>query len=417
MRRIAVIGSGISGLTAAYYLNRKFDVHVFEKDIRLGGHTHTVTVQSSRGKLAVDTGFIVHNEKTYPNFCRLMGELGVAAAPSDMSFAVHCQKTGLEYCSRGARGYFADPLNAVRPRHWGLLREILRFNREASRTMETGDREQSAELTLEQYVEAARYSTDFLERYLYPMAAAVWSMPPEAAAGFPAHTLLRFFLNHGMLGINTHPKWKVIQGGSHRYLDPLTAPFGENIHRGVDIQSVTRCDCGVKLNFANRPEMIFDEVVFACHGDQVLPMLTEPTAPEREILSSFTTSLNETILHTDSALLPRRPAARASWNYRLGERRRVTVTYHMNRLQSLGVPEDYCVTLNANGEIDSSKVVQRMIYRHPLFTREAIRAQARWNEISGQRRTHFCGAYWGYGFHEDGVNSALRVARTLGAVA
>lgn len=418
MTRIAVIGAGISGLAAAYYLSRRFDVHVFEKDTRLGGHTHTVMVDSSKGPLAVDTGFIVHNEKTYPNFGRLMTELGVPTAPSDMSFAVHCPRTDFEYSSRGARGFFANPLNAVRRGHWALLLEITRFNREAPRMLESaGSTEQPVDLTLGQFVESRRYSAEFLERYLYPMASAVWSMSPDAITGFPARTLVQFFSNHGMLGINTHPQWKVIQGGSHRYLDPLTMPFRKNIHLNVDIQSVTRRDSGVTVRLAGRPEMIFDHVVFACHGDQVLPMLAAPSEPERDILPNFTTSRNEAVLHTDSRLLPRRHAARASWNYQLGKRGRVTVTYHMNRLQSLGVPEDYCVTLNANGEISPAKVTRRMVYHHPLYTREAIRAQARWNEISGQRRTHYCGAYWLYGFHEDGVNSALRVARSLGVEA
>ena len=414
MIRVAVIGGGISGLSAAYYLSRKFEVHLFEKDSRLGGHTHTVTVDSSDGPLPVDTGFIVHNEKTYPNFCRLMRELGVPAAPSDMSFGVHCPRTGFEYSSRGASGFFANRKNAARPAHWGLLREILRFNREAPRVMENAD---PADLTLGEYVDSAGYSTRFLEAYLYPMAAAVWSMSPDAVTRFPARTLVQFFANHGMLGINTHPQWKVIPGGSQRYLGLLTAPFQKNIHLDSDIRSVTRHDGGITLRFSDRPEMVFSQVVFACHGDQVLPLLGDPTDAERDILSSFTTTRNETVLHTDSRMLPKRAAARASWNYQLGERGQVTVTYHMNRLQSLGVREDYCVTLNAKGEIDPAKVICRMIYHHPLYNREAIRAQARWNEIDGERRTHYCGAHWFYGFHEDGLNSALRVVRSLGIAA
>ncbi len=410
MTRIAVIGAGISGLAAAYYLSPKFEVHVFEKDTRLGGHTHTVLVDSSKGPLPVDAGFIVYNEKTYPNFCRLMAELSVPTAPSDMSFAVRCPRTGFEYSSRGARGFFADPLNAVRPRHWALLGEILRFNREAARLLEGFPED----LTLGQFVRSREYSADFLERYLYPMASAVWSMSSEATAGFPARTLIRFFLNHGMLGINTHPQWKFIQGGSQRYLDPLTARFRKNIHMNADIRSVTRCTSGVMLRFTHQEEMTFDQVVFACHGDQILPILGDASAPEREVLSSFATSNNEAVLHTDSKMLPRRHSARASWNCQIGGRGFVTVTYHMNRLQALNVPEDYCVTLNATGEIDSAKVIRRMVYSHPLYTQEAIRAQTRWGEISGQHGTHFCGAYWLFGFHEDGVTSALRVAQTLG---
>jgi predicted NAD/FAD-binding protein len=410
MKRIAVIGSGISGLAAAYYLSRKHEVHVFEKDSRIGGHTHTVVTESSRGPLPVDTGFIVHNERTYPNFCRLMSELRVEAAPSDMSFAVYSPSTGFEYSSHGLRGYFSQKRNLFRPAHWALLGEILRFNRLAPRLLDQPD-----DITLGKFLETGNYSTAFRERYLYPMASAVWSMTPDAVDSFPAVTLVRFFANHGMLGINTHPKWKVIRGGSHSYLPPLTKPFQERIHTGVEIQSVERKESCVVLRFAGRPEAHFDDVVFACHGNQILPLLKDATPKEREVLGNFSTTANEAVLHRDSTLLPRRREARASWNYQLGDRGRVSLTYHMNRLQSLPVPEDYCVSLNTNGDVDSSKVIRRMIYHHPLFTRAAVRAQDRWNEISGIMRTHFCGAYWFYGFHEDGVNSALRVASALGA--
>ena len=409
MRRIAVIGAGISGLTAAYYLSRRFEVHVFEKDGRIGGHTNTVMVETSRGPLAVDTGFIVHNERTYQNFCALMKELGVAARPSDMSFGVYCPRTGFEYSSRGAVGFFADRRNLLRPAHWNLLREILRFNAEAAK--EVGDE------TLGEFLDRRRFAKVFRERYLYPMAAAVWSMSPEETGDFPARTLVHFFQNHGMLGINTHPQWRVIEGGSHRYLGPLTAPFRDRIHMDAGIESVTRKTEGATLQFRDGSAMDFEHVVFACHGDEVLPLLKDPSAVEREVLGNFRTSRNETVLHTDSRLLPRRAAARASWNYRLGERGRVTVTYHMNRLQALDVPEDYCVTLNDDGGIDATKVIRRMVYRHPLYTADSVRAQGRWGEISGRERTHYCGAYWLYGFHEDGVNSALRVARALEAVA
>lgn len=412
MKRIAVIGSGISGLAAAYYLSRKHEVHVYEKDSRIGGHTHTHVMESSQGPLAVDSGFIVHNDKTYPNFCRLMKELGVVAAPSDMSFAVFSPSTGFEYSSHGLRGYFSQKRNLLRPAHWQLLGEILRFNRLAPRLLDQPD-----DITLGKFLEAGNYSTAFIERYLFPMASAVWSMTPEAVAAFPAVTLIRFFANHGMLGINTHPKWKFIRGGSHSYLSPLTKPFQERIQTGVEIREVDRTENAVTLRFVGRPAAHFDDVVFACHGDQILPLLPNPTPKEREVLSSFTTTKNEAVLHRDSRLLPTRSGARASWNYQLGDRGRVSLTYHMNRLQSLPVKEDYCVSLNANGDIDSSKVIRRMIYHHPLYTQAAIRAQDRWNEISGVRRTHFCGAYWFYGFHEDGVNSALRVANTLGAAA
>lgn len=411
--RIAVIGSGISGLAGAYYLSRKHEVSVFEKDTRLGGHTHTVTVESRGGPVAIDTGFIVHNDRTYPNLVRLFAELGVATQPSDMSFGVACRRTGFEYSSRGLDGFFAQRGNIIRPAQYRLLREILRFNRQAPKLL----RDESAEtLTLGDVIEQGRYSSLFTERYLYPMASAVWSMSTEAIRSFPALTLLRFFDNHGMLGINTHPKWKAILHGSNTYIGPLTAPYRGRIHTGVTIQSVARDDSAVTLRFHDRPAMSFDHVVFACHGNQILPLLESPSEAEHDVLGSFKTSRNEVCLHTDSSLLPARQRARASWNYHLSPRagEGATLTYHMNRLHSLHVPEDYCVTLNASGAVDPAKVLRRMVYHHPLYTREAIGAQARWKDISGVNRTHYCGAYWFYGFHEDGLNSALRVARTLG---
>jgi len=411
--RIAVIGSGISGMAAAYYLSRKHQVSLFEKEPRLGGHTHTVTVESSRGPLAVDTGFIVHNDRTYPNLVRLFAELGVETQPSDMSFAVASRTSGYEYSSRGLNGFFAQRANLVRADQHRLLREILRFNREAPKLLRHPE---AAAMTLGDAIEQGGYHALFTERYLYPMASAVWSMPTEAIGRFPALTLLRFFDNHGMLGIDTLPKWKVVRGGSQSYIPAITAPYQTRIHTGVNIRWVSRSETGVTLSFRDRPEMFFDQVVFGCHGNQILPLLERPSDAEREILGRFTTSRNEVCLHTDSRWLPTRPAARASWNYNLSPDSGggATVTYHMNRLQSLAVPEDYCVSLNANGGIDPAKVLRRMVYHHPVYAGEAVRAQTRWSEISGRNRTHFCGAYWHYGFHEDGLNSALRVARALG---
>lgn len=402
MKKIAVIGSGISGLAAAYYLSRKHQVWLFEKEDRLGGHTHTVTVDTVRGPLPVDTGFIVHNDVTYPNLVRLFAELGVEREPSDMSFAVTDRRTGFEYSSHGLNGFFARRTNMVSPSHYRLLMEILRFNREAPAYVDR-------ETTLGEFVAERNYAPAFVEKYLYPMAGAVWSMSPEAMNSFPAGTLIRFFQNHGMLGIHTHPKWKVLKGGSNTYIAPLTAPYRDRIKTGANIRAVRRTETGVDIDGAS-----FDEVVFACHGNQILPLLAEPSDAERDVLQHFQTSRNEVCLHTDTSLLPKHQAARASWNYNLSAGAGATVTYHMNRLQNLQAEEDYCVTLNAGGAILHHKILRRFTYFHPLYTREAIRAQARWSEISGARHTHFCGAYWFYGFHEDGLNSALRVARALG---
>jgi predicted NAD/FAD-binding protein len=410
--RIAVIGSGISGLAAGWYLSRNHEVSLFEKEPRLGGHTNTVMVDTGGGPVPVDTGFIVHNGRTYPNLVKLLAELGVETQSSDMSFAVCSRDTGFEYSSRGINGYFAQRSNLFRRRHYRLLAEILRFNRTAPKLL---DQPGAAAATIGDLLEEGRYAEDFAERYLFPMASAVWSMSRDAVRSFPALTLLRFFDNHGMLGIHTHPKWKVIRGGSNNYIPPLAAPFKDRTWIGSRIVSVGRQETGVTLSFEDRPAMAFDQVVFACHGDQVLPLLEKPTDAERDVLGNFRTSRNVTLLHTDSSLLPRRARARASWNYNLGLSRQdgVTLTYHMNRLQSLPGPADYCVTLNGEDAIDRSKILRKIVYHHPLYTQEAIRAQGRWSEISGANRTHYCGAYWLYGFHEDGLNSALRVARAL----
>jgi len=411
--RIAVVGSGISGLAAAYYLSRKHEVSLFEKDTRLGGHTNTILVDSSKGPLAVDTGFIVHNDRNYPNLVRLFAELGLATQPSDMSFGVTCRATGYEYSSRGIPGFFAQRSNLLRPDQYKLFAEILRFNRTAPRVL---DLPGSDRATLGDFLDEARFDGIFTERYLIPMASAVWSTAPDAIRSFPAATMVRFFDNHGMLGINTHPKWRVLRGGSHNYIPPLTAPYRDRILLDAGIRSIARQSDKVSIHLDRGGSRDFDHVVFACHGDQVLPLLDNPTAAERDVFQRFATSRNEAVLHTDQSLLPRRPRARAAWNYHLGlnGRNAATLTYDMNRLQSFDLPEHYCVTLNGGEAIDPGSVIARIIYHHPLYNRPAIEAQSRWKEVSGVNRTHYCGAYWFYGFHEDGLNSALRVARSLG---
>jgi predicted NAD/FAD-binding protein len=410
--RIAIIGSGISGLATGWYLSRKHEVSLFEKEPRLGGHTNTVMIDTIRGAIPVDTGFIVHNDRTYPNLVRLLAELGVETQPSDMSFSVSCRQTGFEYSSRGINGFFAQRSNLLRREHYLLLAEVLQFNRTAPKLLTQPGAESA---TIGDVIDEGRYHKVFTDRYLLPMASAVWSMSLDSIRSFPALTLLRFFHNHGMLGINTHPKWKVIRGGSNKYIPLLTVPFKARVFLDARIASVSRYETGVTLHFKDRPAMAFDQVVFACHGDQVLPLLEQPTGAECDVLGNFKTSRNVASLHTDSSLLPYHAAARASWNYNLGltGTNAVTLTYHMNRLQSLKTEEDYCVTLNGEDAIDSAKVLRKIVYHHPLYTQEAVRAQKRWSEISGRKRTHYCGAYWFYGFHEDGLNSALRVARAL----
>lgn len=412
MARIAVVGAGIAGMAAAYFLSRKHEVSLFEKEDRLGGHTHTHQMQTSVGPRAIDTGFIVHNERTYPNLVRLFRELRLETFDSDMSFGVRCRQTGFEYSSRGLAGFFADKRNLFRPRHFALLAEILRFNRISMESLKANT---FSDMTLGEYVRSHRFGRDFINRYLYPMASAVWSTSPGEIQEFPAETLIRFFSNHGMLGINTHPQWKVLRGGSHQYIPPLTAAYRDRIHTGAALAAVSRTESGVALKFRNGRSMAFDAAVMACHAPQALALLESPSTRERQILGALQTSANQVKLHTDSSVLPRRPGARASWNYHLTEgSTSATVTYHMNRLQSLDTPEDYCVTLNDIGTVSDRTVLKQMTYHHPLYTAGAIGAQQRWSEISNVDRIHYCGAYWFNGFHEDGLNSALRVARAFG---
>jgi len=413
MKTIAVIGAGISGLAASYFLSRRHRVHLFEQERRLGGHTNTVVVETPTGGMPLDTGFLVHNDRTYPNLVRLFGELGVATRDSDMSFAVSCRRSGLEYSSRGANGFFAQRRNLVTPSHLSLLREIVRFNREAPALLAAPDADRQ---TLGDFLESRRFGASFTHRYLFPMASAIWSASLDAIRSFPALTLIRFFDNHGLLSLHAQPTWKVVAGGSHTYIPKLVAPLSERVHQGAAIQAVRRSGDAVTLTFRDRPSMRFDEVVFACHGDQVLPLLADPNDRERDVFSCFTTTTNVAWLHTDASVLPVQARARASWNYRVAADADAapTVTYDLNRLQGLTTPEQYCVTLNPNGGIDDGRVLRRFVYRHPLYTREAIGAQARWAEVSGVNRTHYCGAYWRYGFHEDGLQSALRVSRALG---
>jgi len=412
MARIAVIGAGISGMAAAYFLSRKNEVSLFEKEDRLGGHTHTHRMETSVGPRAIDTGFVVYNEKTYPNLSRLFRELRIETINSDMSFGVSCRQTGFEYSSRGLGGYFADKRNLFRARHFRLLAEILRFNRVSAASLKENT---LSGISLAEYAHRHRFHKELLDRYLYPMSSAIWSTSPDEIHEFPAETLIRFFANHGLLGINTHPQWKVLRGGSHQYIGPLTAPYRERIFSCASPAAVSRTENGAVLKFRNRSPMTFDAVVMACHAPQALALLESPSDRERQVLGALQTSANHAKLHKDSSILPRRSGARASWNYHLAEGAgAATITYHMNRLQALDTPEDYCVTLNDSGKVNEREVLKQMTYYHPLYTAAAIRAQKRWREISNVNRIHYCGAYWFNGFHEDGLNSALRVARSFG---
>lgn len=414
MSRIIVIGSGIAGLSAGWLLSRRHDVVVIEKAERLGGHTHTHTVPDASapgGQVRLDTGFLVHNNRTYPRLVRLFDELGVERLDSDMSFGVSGRQPDFEYSSRDLNGLFAQRSNLLRPGHYRLLSEILRFNRVAPSLLAQDGADR---LSLGDFLDRHKFHGEFLDRFLFPMASAVWSAALPTLRDFPATTLIRFFHNHGMLSATDNPVWRVVKGGSATYITRLIETSPMQGHTGVVPTRVSRTDVGVRVDLAGQPPMDADEVVFACHGDEILPLLADPSERERAVLSAFTTSVNDTWLHTDETFLPRRRAARASWNVLIGERDEACLTYDLNRLQRLSTQTQYCVTLNPPRPIRPDCVIARMTYTHPLYTRAAVDAQAQWDTISGQRHTHFCGAYWFYGFHEDGLRSAVRVAEALG---
>jgi uncharacterized protein len=394
--RIAVVGTGIAGLGAAYALSRAHDVELFERDERPGGHTNTVVHDG----LELDTGFIVHNRPNYPGLVRLFHELGIRTQPSDMSFSVSCGRHGLEYSGR-------RPLGRA---PFGLVREIVRFLREARDTIE-----RAREQTLGAYVAEHGYSALFRDHFLVPLTAAIWSSGTGAALEFPAGYALRFFDNHGMLGFR-RKHWRTVVGGSRSYVEALLERSGAELHLALPVRTVSRRNGRVELRTADDAVRPFDGVVLAVHGDQALPLLADPTDRERRVLSAFRSTTSETVLHTDERLLPR-PGARASWNYRLADcgaaNGHPTITYYLNRLQRLETDVHYCVTLNRSDEIDEERIVRRIPYEHPLYTFESLRAQA---ELPGlnRGRTAFAGAWHGFGFHEDGLASGLRAAAAFG---
>jgi len=415
-RRIAIVGSGISGMLAAAELHRAgHEITLYEAAGRIGGHTNTVTVEEPGGPVAVDTGFIVFNDRNYPSFERMLAELGVPSQPANMSFGVSDGRGGFEWAARGARGIFARRRHLVDPRFIRMLSDLLRFNREVRDLVGPGGSAGDGP-SLGEFLADGRYSDYFVDRLIVPQVAAVWSADPDQMWSFPASFLAAFFDNHGVLQVRNRPAWRTIPGGSRRYVDALTAPFASRIRRRTPVRRVRRLSgSGVGVNHDDGEER-FDEVVFACHADQALATLAEPNRLERELLAAFPYQPNEAVLHTDTSLLPRRQGARASWNFHLtGEPAgRTTVTYDMNRLQSLESARRYLVTLNRTGAIDPERVIRKIDYSHPVFTRAGIGAQRRWEEISGVDRVHFCGAYWRWGFHEDGAWSALRVSAALG---
>lgn len=405
-KRIAIVGTGIAGLTCAYYLSPNHEVTLFESADYIGGHTHTVEVEKDGERVRVDTGFIVFNDRTYPNFINLMEEIGVTAQKTEMSFSVRNDGLALEYNGGSLAGLFAQPKNLVRPAFWGLLREVVRFNREVRQAAEHGS------MTLGEFLHRGGYGTLFRENYIIPMVSAIWSMGFAGCYEFPLPFFVKFFNNHGLLDLTNRPQWYTIQGGSSSYIEPLTRGFRRNIRLNTPVTGVRRQQDAVVVETPGSAEL-FDEVIFACHGDQAFALLSDPTPAEKEVLSAFSCSDNMVILHSDTSHLPKAPRAWAGWNYRVVDNalQQATLTYDMNILQRLDSRHTYLVTLNQ--EVAEEHVLARFHYRHPVYTMDAIRAQEKWQDISGVSSLHFCGAYWRNGFHEDGVSSGLRVCRMV----
>jgi uncharacterized protein len=413
--RIAIVGAGVSGLVVAHLLHREHEVTVFEAAGYAGGHTNTIRVDTPYETHHVDTGFIVFNDRNYPNFERLLARFGVASRPSTMSFSVSDGIGDFEYCGASPNGLFAKRRHLFTPWFHRMVSDLARFNRAARGLLVPADGAARGP-SLGEWLERQRFSRPFVERVIVPQFSAVWSADPGQTWSVPARFLAEFFDNHGMLGFRDRPRWRVVRGGSARYVEALTAPFVERIRLRTAVRAVRRDEGGALVWPWGGEAERFDEVVLATHSDQALAVLEDATVPEREALAAIRYQPNEAVLHTDTRMLPRRRRAWASWNYHWQPEPdpRATVTYHMNRLQSLRADREFCVTLNRTDAIDPDRILRRITYAHPVFTSQGVAAQERFEEISGRRHVHFCGAYWGWGFHEDGVRSALRVAERFG---
>ncbi|NQV27383.1 MAG: FAD-dependent oxidoreductase [Rhodopirellula sp.] len=422
--KIAIIGSGISGLTAAWLLHQSHEITVFEANDYIGGHTHTIDVNVDGEQLAIDTGFIVYNDWTYPNFIQMLERLGVSSLATEMSFSVRCERSRLEYNGSNLNGLFAQRSNLLKPRFHRMLQDILRFNREALELLEADH----DSLTVDEYVTQRGYSRQFSDHYLIPMGAAIWSCPPETFGKFPVRFIVEFYRNHGLLSIKNRPQWRVISGGSQRYIEKLIAPVRDRIRLNSPVESIAREEGAVTIHAEGSDDESFDHVILACHSDQALSILgSAATTTERNVLNEFPYQKNSAVLHWDDSVLPQRRRAWASWNYHIDgptsqtdqqsaepSGQSATVTYNMNILQRLKAQKTYCVTLNRDAAIDPAKIIGRYEYHHPVYTTERRAAQRKHPDLINHNRTSFCGAYWGNGFHEDGVNSALAVCRQLG---
>lgn len=416
MKKIAVIGSGIAGLTTAHLLSREHEVSVFEKNDYIGGHTATKDIVHNGRDYVIDTGFIVCNDKTYPNFLTLLSQLGVELQATEMSFSVLNQRTGMEYNGHDLNTLFAQRRNIFRPKFWRLIKEILRFNKRCKKLYSDGNIDTT--LTLGDFLDAYQFSDFFAQHYILPMGAAIWSTSLKEMRDFELKFFIQFFYNHGLLNVSDRPQWYVIKGGSRSYIPALTASFSERIFLNSQLKHVSRDSDGIALLFEDGSEQRFDEVVFACHSDQALALIKNPTPSETAVLGDIPYSRNEVVLHHDTNLLPKRRLAWASWNYLLAESgtqsQPATVTYNMNILQGIASDTTFCVTLNQTQLIDPAKIIEQYVYHHPVFNSKSMAAQRQRSLICGQNNTHFVGAYWYNGFHEDGVKSAVDVAKHFG---
>ncbi len=403
--KIAIIGAGIAGNTIAWHLNKKHDITVFEADAHVGGHTHTHQVEAFGREYNIDTGFIVYNDWTYPNFIKMLDTLGVETQSSSMSFSVSDEVSGFEYNGTSLNSLFAQRSNLFRPKFLWMIRDILRFNKEAPLLLEDSNQDMS----FGEYLKKHAYSQSFIRNYIVPMGSAIWSADPNQMFQFPAKFFIRFFHNHGMLSVSNRPEWRVIKGGSQAYVSKLTAEFKDRIQLSSPIEKVSRTENGVLVKPKGAEAQKFDWVFFACHSDQALNMLTDASQDEKTILSALPYQKNTIVLHTDAKLMPKRRLAWAAWNYHLTAKPLglAAVTYNMNILQSLDSPEPFLVTLNHTANIDPTKIIKTLNYTHPVFSSEGIDAQSKHAIISGVNKTAYAGAYWRNGFHEDGVASAL----------
>jgi len=404
--KIAVVGTGIAGNVAAYHLNKSHNITVFESSDYVGGHTHTHKIDLGGESHQIDSGFIVFNHKTYPNFIKLLGELGVAYQPSDMSFSVQNERTGLEYNGSTLNQLFAQRRNLFRPKFYRMISQILRFNKECLTLLE----DETHSISLGDYLANNGYNNEFIHDYIIPMGAAIWSTDHESMFAFPARFFVQFFHNHGMLSVDERPQWYVIKNGSSQYVEPLIAGHKHKIRLSSPVEEITRTENQVYIKANGQPPEAFDYVFIASHSDQALAMLAEPTRLESEVLGAIPYTDNEAVLHYDESLMPKRKLAWAAWNYHLlkEQSERVALTYNMNILQSLKSQYNFNVTLNNTDAIDPDKIIKKMNYTHPFFSLKGVKAQQKHSALNGQNRTYYCGAYWRYGFHEDGVASSLR---------